>query len=259
MNSAPFNLRQSRKSEQQSRIKFYFIGAGALLLIIGLIYVILFSPVFKIRAFNISGGEHHTDKEIMDIISPLVLNTRVKIFLGQNNLLSWNIPRPDISKTALSEAVIDREWIRQSISISVRERERLAIWCDKNNDCNWIDGHGMAIEKAPQTEGSLIIAVYDISADRIIRGEPVLEDRFISNLISVIRGIAHMELPVKKITYDNGLQEIRVENYSGPDLFFSIRFDPAQNIASLLSLQEKTNTSRIGYIDLRVENRLYYK
>lgn len=244
---------------QRARIRFYFIAGGVILLIIGLMYVLLFSPVFKVRAFNVSGKEHHSDREIMEIISPLVLNTKLKIFLGPNNLLAWNISRPDISKTALAEAAVERDWIRQAINIKVRERERLAIWCDKNNDCDWIDGSGMAIEKAPQTEGSLIIAIYDSSASRIMLGERVLGNRFIGNLISIIKGIATMKLPVKKITYDARLQEIRVENYSGPALFFSTRFDPVQNIASLLSLQEKIDTGRIGYVDLRVENRLYYK
>lgn len=241
------------------RIKFYFIGGGAALLIVAFIYILLFSPVFKIRAFNVSGKEFHTDEEIILMVNPLVLNTKFKIFLGPGNLMAWNISRPDISKTALAEAVIDRDWIRQSVNIKVRERERLAIWCDAISECDWIDDGGMATEKAPQTEGSLIIAIYDNSATRIIRGARVLEDRFIGNLISIIKAIAAMKLPIEKITYDARLQEIQVKNYSGPDLFFSIRFDPAQNIASLRTLKEKVDLNKIAYIDLRVENRLYYK
>lgn len=254
-----FNLRQNQKTGQRARIKFYFIGGGAALLLIGLIYVLLYSPVFKIRSFVISGMEYHSDQDILKIIEPLVFNTRLKNFLGSRNLMAWNISNPDISRTALAGAIIERDWLRQAVNIKVKERERLAIWCDTSNDCDWIDNSGMATEKAPQTEGSLIITIYDNAADRIIQGSRVLEGRFIGNLISAINGIAAMKLPIKKITYDGRLQEIHVENYSGPDLFFSVRFDPTQNIASLHTLREKTDLNKIGYIDLRVENRLYYK
>lgn len=253
------NFRQNRKAEQRLRIKFYFIGGSIALLIIGLIYVLLYSPVFKVRKFIVTGREYHSDEEILGIVEPLVVNTKFKKILGRQNLMAWNISRPDISKTALAEAIISRDWIRQSVKIRVRERGRLAIWCDMNNDCDWIDENGMAIEKAPQTEGSLIITIHDDSAKQIIQGANILEDRFIANLVSIIKNVAAMKLPIKRATYSPKLQEIRIENYGGPDLFFSIRFDPTQNISSLHTLQEKMDTGKINYIDLRVENRLYYK
>lgn len=254
-----YNPRQNRKADQRLRIKFYFIGGAIAMLIIGLIYVLIYSTVFQIRKFIVTGKEYYSDEEIVGIVEPLVLNTQFKKILGRQNLTAWNVSRPDISKTALAQATIERNWIKQSILINVRERERLAIWCDLNNNCYWIDDGGMTMEKAPQTEGSLIITIYDNAENRIMQGMNVLGERFIANFASIIKGIATMKLPIEKITYDSRLQEIHVNNYSGPNLFFSIRFDPGQNISSLRTLQEKMNIEKIGYIDLRVENRLYYK
>lgn len=254
-----FNHRKNERSAQRMRIRFYLIGCGAMLAVIGMIYVILYSPVFRIRSFVISGKERYSDREIIGIVEPLVLNTQFKNFLGPDNIIAWNISNPDISKTGLSQAGIERDWLRQTVKIRVEERNRLAIWCDANNDCDWIDDGGMAFEPAPQTEGSLIVAVHDDAASRITQGSRVLEDRFMDNLLAIIRGISAMKLPFRRISYDERLQEIHVENFIGPEILFNIRFNPDQNISSMIALEGKTDISRIKYIDLRVENRLYYK
>ncbi len=253
------NNRQNQESKKRTRIGFYFMGGGIGLLIIGLAYLFLYSPVFQIKKFIISGEEYHSDREIMGILEPLVLTTRFKNFIGSDNLFAWDIARPDVSKTALADAVIERDWLRQTVSMTVRERGRLAIWCDQAGACDWIDDTGMAFEEAPQTEGSLILTVYDAGTDSVIQGKRVLEDRFIANAVAIIKSLKEMRLPIKKITYDPGLQEIHAETYRGPSLFFSVRFDPAQNISSLHALAEKIDISKISHIDLRVENRIYYR
>lgn len=253
------NQHHNSKQQRKFRIKIYFGSALAFLAFIGLFWIIAYSPVFRIRAFNIEGKEHLQDSEIIKILEPLVFTNKIKNFLGINNLLSWNIAGPDISKTALISANISRNWLSQTVSIIVKERGRLAIWCDKNNSCSWIDDRGMAFENAPQTEGSLIATVYDAQKEQILNGMPVAEPRFMENIIKILLGVKDLNPAVKKITYDRHLEEIIVDAYSGPDLFFSVRFDPAMNISSLKSLEEKNSLNKAAYIDLRVENKIYYK
>lgn len=254
-----FNKYQTKRKNRKVRIKIYLISAGLLLLLIGIFYVIQLSPVFRVRNFKISGREHLSDSEVLEILEPLVISSQIKTFLGKDNMLSWNMNSPDTSKTALLEASISRDWIRQSVDISIKERDRIAIWCDSAGDCSWIDDDGMFFEKAPQVEGSLILTIFDANAGYIRQGEKISEDRFIGNIIKIINGLKDLRLAVKKINFDSRLEEIRVQSYSGPDIYLSIRFDPDANINSLRSLIEKNGSKNYRYIDLRVENRIYYK
>mgnify|MGYP001605034883 FL=1 len=241
------------------RIRAYLIFSGIFLFFTGIFYIVHFSPVFKIRNFNILGKEHLTKDRIVGILEPLTLTSRMKIFLGRNNILSWNVRIPDTSKTALLEANVRRDWIRQSVDISVKERVRVAIWCGSSGNCGWIDDRGMIFDHAPQAEGSLILTIFGTEPGNMIVCSKISEDRFIGNIVKIIENLGNIGLAIKKINFDPKLQEIRVQNYSGPDILFSIRFDPEANISSLKSLIGKGRAENYKYIDLRVENRIYYK
>ena len=250
---------QFYRQQRSFRIKIY-VGASILLLVLMLIlYILVYSPIFQVRDFNISGNDRLPKNEVVKILEPLVLRDKIKNFLGIKNLLAWNTDNPDVSKTALALANIKRDWIRQSVNIDIKERERLAIWCDKNNNCYWIDREGTAFEEAPQTEGQLILTVRDQTTETVIKGTKVIEDRFVKNLVRILNGILEFKMSVKRIAFDKKLQELRLETYPGPDFLFSVRFDPILNLASLKSLQEKIELKGIKYFDLRVENRIYYK
>lgn len=259
MMRAYLEQQQAHKQKRNFRLKLY-LGFLILLAIFGLIFYILFySPVFQIKQFNIAGKERLSDEKILNILRPLVLKTRLENFLGFNNLLAWNNGQLDVSKTALTKAVIEKDWIRQAIDIQIKERLRFAVWCGKAGQCYWIDKEGTAFEEAPFTEGSLILTVQEKEKEALIKGEPVAEERFAANIIEVIEGISALNIPIEKIEFDRELQEIRVQTYRGPDILFSIRFDPKFNLDSLHALRQKIGFERIEYIDLRAENRIFYK
>lgn len=248
---------QLYKQRRAFRIKFY-LGIFVLLLFsLFIFYVIVYSPIFTARDFKIVGAERLSDGVILQTLEPFFLSNRIKIFLGMKNLLAWGEKDDlDLTKTAILDVNIRRDWIRQSVTINVKERGRLAIWCGLNS-CYWIDEEGTAFEEAPHTEGSLILTIN--SDTDIVFGRQVIEERFVKNLISILKEILAAKIPVEKMNYNKRLQEISVETYSGPDLFLSVRFDPTLNLSSFRSLKEKSDLSRVKYVDLRVENRIFYK
>lgn len=250
--------RQLRKHRRAFRIKLYFGFFLFALACFAGFYVVVYSPVFRIRNFEIIGAERFSKEGVLNILQPRILNNKLRNFLGQENLFAWGGGDADVSNTALLKANVNRDWLRQSVVITVKERVQFAIWCGKAGMCYWIDYSGVPFEEAPRTEGSLILIVYD-SQEAAVLGREVVENRFIPNLVAVLEGVAELRLPVKEIVFDRKLQEVRVETYSGPDIIFSIRFAPALNLVSLQSLREKVGLKGIKYIDLRVENKLFYK
>ena len=164
-----------------------------------------------------------------------------------------------LTGTALAGATIEKDWLNRSINITVQERERLGIWCIDGENCYWLDGDGVVFEEAPATEGSLILKVYDSQTADLRLGFPVIEDRFINNLTGILKNLGKLDAAIRKISLDRKLQELKVETYEGADILFSIRFDPAPNIESFQKLFETLDLRKIDYVDLRIDNRIYYK
>ena len=259
MTQAYLDQHQTYRKRRNFRIKIYFGGLILILFLISILYILVYSPIFQIREFKIAGAQRLNNEEVLKILTPAILNTKTAYFLGIKNLFIWNEKKPDVSRSALLEANIKREWLGQAVIIGIKERERLAIWCRTNSPCYWIDKNGMAFEEAPETEGSLILIVRDNSPEILNQGGVVAESRFVENLSAILNGILELKIPAKKIIFDKRLQEVRVESYFGPDYFFSIRFNPKLNLESLESLEEKNDLKRVSYFDLRVENRIFYK
>lgn len=241
------------------RVKIYcgFFVSG--LLFIAVFYAVVDSPIFQVKEFKIINNGQLTGEAVMANLQPFVLNNRLKIFLGVKNLLVWNKKIFNVSNATIAEVRIERHWFKRSVDISVKEKERFVIWCGAAGNCYWIDRKAVPFEAAPQTEGSLILTVQDASQTETVLGKKVINDRFAANLVAVLDSVTKLKLPIKTATYDGKLQELRIEAYRGPSLLFSPRFDPFSNLAALRSLEEKVGLQGIEYIDLRTENRLYYK
>ena len=103
------------------------------------------------------------------------------------------------------------------------------------------------------------MTIQDNGEATVVLGKKVVEGRFSENLIKVLLGILDLRPPIKTIIFDRRLQEVQVSAYEGPDFLFSIRFNPELNLASLKSLKEKNGLKGIQYVDLRVENKIFYK
>jgi len=249
--------RQFLKQKKGIPYKFYLILLLSGLLGVFTFYAIAYSSIFHIRDFSVVGSERFSNEAVISELQPLVLNTKIKNFLGINNLLVWD-SGPDVAGTVFLEASIERQWLRQSVIIRIKERNQFAVWCRTGN-CYWIDENATAFEDAPQTEGPLILTIYDDGKEGIVIGQKIVEERSAENMMNILNGILDMGITVRNISYNEKLQEITAEMISGPDIYFSIRFDPSLNLTALQTLKEKVGFKGIKYIDLRVENRIYYK
>ena len=249
--------KQNINKKSGSRIKFYLIPFFSGLFLIFIVYALIYSPIFQVRKFSVIGASRFSDEAALKIIEPLVVNNRAANLLGPRNLFVWR-NGIDISKTALVKAMIDRSWINQSVIVNVEEKEQFAIWC-QIGACYWIDKEGEAFEEAPQTEGSLVLTIYDDGQGGMILGQSAVDERYAKNLIAILDNILNLAVPIRRIEFNKRLQEIKALIYGGPDLLFSIRFDPELNMAALQSLKDKVGLKGIKYVDLRVENRIYYK
>src|SRR3989338_1569753 len=250
--------RYLQKKKGSNSYRAIFWSVILLIAIFGIIYIIAYSPVFQIKNFTVSGLKNISQDSALEIVRSRLTASRLRNFFGSNNMFFWNADSVNVSKTQLASAVIKQDWLRQTVGLEISERERLAIWCS-DILCYWIDNNGIAFSEAPETEGSLILKISVAGAEAVEIGSSVIEERFIKNLVAIIRGISELRLPIQIASYDGKLGEIRVNLYNGPDIYFSTRFGPALSIDSLSVLMEQKDFYIMNYVDLRVENRIFYK
>ncbi|MEK7496099.1 MAG: hypothetical protein AAB616_01365, partial [Patescibacteria group bacterium] len=101
--------------------------------------------------------------------------------------------------------------------------------------------------------------VDDFSGRFLNLGEPALEEKFLSNLIKIFEILEKSGLKIKSLKLENlEFQEVVTDSPLMPKIHFSLRINPEFALAVLESLK-KIGFEKIEYIDLRVENRAYYK
>lgn len=278
---------------KRKKRRFYFFLA----LVFGLLYalalgaswLILRSSLFHIQKITITGNEAVATDDILSLLQSRVLRSEpVKALLGFNNILIW----PDelgagdlIFIPSLKSVKIEKSYRERSIAVTVGERKPYGIWCLHPNsappasglrqsesahpneiylatgaECWWFDDEGVIFKRAISAQGSLIVTVNDNSQTGLGLNSKILPNDFISRASSVFRVLQASNLNIKGIRLrDLALQELEVETYDGPKLYFSLRF-PADNAQAVIeNFAQKSGFGRLQYLDFRVENRVYYK
>ncbi|MBN2197690.1 hypothetical protein JW698_00610 [Candidatus Wolfebacteria bacterium] len=257
------------------------------ILIIGIIYLIIYSPFFQIKNINIEWIKEKKESKqlnneffIQDLKNNFIKQAKFIKFLGANNILIWKEKVPEnIFKIypQITELIIEKNYFKREIKLIIQERQKTGIWCFKTQikidettnvsmqinanefltSCWWFDKKGIIFEQAPLIEGSLINKINDFSGRNIQVGESVLEKELFLNLLKIFEMLEKINLNIKSFRMERiELQEIITE--SSPEIYFSLRIDPLFALPVFESIKN-IGLKKIEYIDLRMENRVYYK
>ncbi len=217
--------------------------------------------------------------------------SKLTAFLGTHNILVWDsdtLPETKIFKAKYSDLKgieVKKSLVQRSLDIEYERRSRKGVWClqqartnadftqtnadnssssprESASECWWFDENGIVFARAPTIEGNLLFRVDDYTGRTLAPGDAVLEERFITNLFRIFAFLNQSDFQVRSLRLDDlALQEISTNalNSSTPKIYFSLRFDPEPDLKPLQDLAVSSTFNNIQYIDLRVENRIYYK
>ena len=140
-------------------------------------------------------------------------------------------------------------------------REEFGVYCvgpEQATDCYLFDDQGVILGKAKTFVGEVLIKIDDVSDYK-----PQLKQSFLpaadwQNSWLILDFLKSGQIKPEVITLKRSSQELAVRS-DGPRLFFSYRFDPTDHLAALRLLRQKPNWFNLSYIDLRTENRVFYK
>lgn len=135
------------------------------------------------------------------------------------------------------------------------DEEIFGAWCMATN-CYWFNDEGFVFEVAPRPEGRLIMVIDEIVSDKTVEvGDQIVASEHWVNLKAVADSWLFKDFLIKDFFVDNKKQETILITEKGLKFYFSLRFSPTNNLAAV----KKISLQNLDYIDLRVENRVYYK
>ena len=263
---------QRRKNHSNKKFRIiFFIASGLFLLsLIGIFKII---SVWKVDNIEITGNQRVSSEKIKNDLS-LYLETTLREsnfilkFLGTDNLFIWvSADWNEFLKNNASLASLESRFnlLEKSVSFEIKESSPWAIWCAEDN-CFWFDEFGKIIEVAPDTYGKLLLKVEDNSKRDLSIGDLILKNKiFALNLVKILSLLKDSKLPINKIILNRmELAELSVFLENGPRIDFSLRFGFSLDKNEFISMIQKINQpggggQNLEYIDLRVENRIYYK
>ena len=247
------------KDLKRRRLRLFLTVAiiGALL-VLGW-YTIFVSQVFKVK-LEFSGLSRLSEEQIKQSLVAAVFDGTLAGLLGQDNYLAWP-SKIKLKEPLIAELIVEKNLLEKKIVFHFKEREPFGIWCSSQLEtaCFWFSKDGVLFAPAPITEGSLILRVDSDGGEAAVLGNRVIGDDFYRRVKEIFDFFSESKKPVRRYAIDNQLQEFRARLADGPDVRFSLRFDPTGSLEPLTNLLEKPKYQQASYIDLTVENRVYAK
>jgi hypothetical protein len=284
-----FDEKQRKKRRRILKLKIYGGIAAFFVLLIGAGYLIVYSPLFRITRIYADFTQNNAENKeelFQNLKDFFAKQSKTAEFLGPENILIWKQEKIGEflkSRPEIAEITIKKDYFKRQIEIKVKERERFGIWCQQmRNDaeqtqknakekfphssasvqhnsafCGWFDKNGILFAETLNVEGQLINKVADFSNRQLKLGDKALDDKFFQNLIKIFEFLEKSGLRIKSLKLENlELQEVKTE--SSPIIYFSLRFAPDSAFDALKTLKNK-GLKNIEYIDLRIENRVFYR
>jgi len=252
---------EKKRNDLWKTLKFFLIGLILEGFFILILYLIIYSPVFKINEVQIINNENTSFEDVLNFIKINIFSdSYFKKILGFQNILIWpNFLENNYNTFAqIKNISIEKDYFKKNILIKVQERKSIGLWCVyQESKCFEFDEEGYLFNKTFFSEGSATLKIFDFTSRKLSIGNFALEKRLFDNLNLILKVLEKNNLNVEKIDLKNlETEEIIVKLFDGPYIYFSLNFSPP-DLEPIIN--KINNFNNLKYIDLRVENRVYYK
>ena len=251
---------------------FWFL---ALILLIFIIWLIFFSPFFRIKEMSIIGNKSTSSEKIKNEVNQII-KKRAFFILPKDNIIFIN---PTEIEKVLSQENPSFQEIKAKkkfpdiLKIEISERRSAIIWCRQEN-CFFTDKNGIAYAEVFFAEllsfggkenMEKMLVVQEEKDEKIRTSQKVADQNFIGFILEISKNLEQIEsLEIISLrTPESASSEIWITTIEGWQVIFNTS-EPAKKQAGDLAkfLNEKINEEErknLEYIDLRIPGKIYYK
>ena len=251
-----------KKERRRHRFKKFFYSL-IVVAVLGVLYVLFFSPFFKITNVEINGLEKVHRENLESIIDDYQSSSRRLFIFSKNNF--WFSDKLELidrieERYAFEELSVKKRFPNKLI-INLKEKASAINWM-VGNMCYHLDLSGMAIEYCENGQG--LISIRDQVAEAVEIGEVVVEAEVLEYIVeldtqarSILKDIYH------PLFYEKNMDTLIVKMETGPEIRFNCAIGAGEQVSRLdLLIKDssvKDSYDGLSYIDLRFGEKVYYK
>ncbi|MCX6763100.1 MAG: FtsQ-type POTRA domain-containing protein [Candidatus Moranbacteria bacterium] len=260
--------KEKKRETKFSRVLFWLL----LLVFLGICgYILLFSSYLDVDAISVEGNQGISNREIEDRVMKSIEGKYFNFFPKKNFFFvnEKNINAALKSNFDQLEVASIEKKFPGKIFVQVTERKPELVWCS-GGVCYFIDKSGLAYGGAVGTDeelrGRSFLTVVDDSAVPVDLGKTKIDPDyigFIEAANAMLRDDLKLDPAESFHTSGMASREISVKNGEGWTVKLSSEFsvEDAKKIIQTLFEKELNGEVRknLDYLDLRIENKIYYK
>ena len=151
------------------------------------------------------------------------------------------------------------------ISVTTQERKPAGIWCLSGKErCFYFDKNGVAFSATQFSSGFLVLNVLDYRPRELKLGSVVAESNWLINISRTRDLLAGADINISEfVILPNSFDEFYAKTAEGWRILFSNQTNvESQTNALAIFLKEKISPAQrasLQYVDLRIQDRIYYK
>lgn len=213
-------------------------------------------------------GNHFIEKEeISNKINELMVGN---YFLGYSRSNFLFFPRGEIKEKIKKEYSVLKDLKLKlsginTLKIELEEYQPQAFWCQKteNRECYLVNSEGVLFLKEPLINDYQFIELYGFIIDSYPIGKQYISADFFQSLLKFTELLSRLEIETKKIETEDNYNFTLITAVS-TKIFFDVEdniLDIYDNLQTIIDQDaiNKVQFANIDYIDLRFDNRVFYK
>lgn len=244
------------KSSNKKIKRFYKILAVLILIIFFVVlYFFIYADLWKIKKIEILEAKH-TDINLLKSDIDNILNQKIFFIIPNNHILlisSNKIEKyildnyPSVEKVDINKNT-DRE-----IIITIKDRKALGVWCDQN--CFFFDDEGILFKESFRFTGAVFTKWTKIASttSNFYEKAPCLDICINQDFIKFLTNNK-----VSKIVIDEN-EDLKMYTEYGFYIKSLNNASTTMRNINIFSNQYKENLNNLEYLDVRFEDKIYYK
>ena len=275
-----FRPKSRVKEQRRILLKRRLIVAGiSVVVLFGGLAGLSYAPFWKLNTVSVSGNTVTESRDIENAVLAHLYGSYGYIFARANAViyphdailasLERQFPR-------LETIDVSRNGFHQ-IVVKVTERKGEYLWCagtpallSNETPCLFVDGHGYIFSSAPYFSGTVYFRFFGFG-ENFVPGQALLDETIFTRLLGFRDFVAGLSYPSYALESlgdnDYALYLLNEHGTSTPKILFTARrgLDKgASDLESALSDETfakkmKAEFQNLEYLDVRYENKVYYK
>jgi len=264
--------KKNRLKQNNSRVFGKILSFFMLLVFAGVtLYLLFFSPFLLVSKINVSGTEDLDPNLVRDEISLAIAGKYLDAIPADNIMLinQGRLKSAIENKFKRIEDVQIKKVFPETLNISITERKSMLVLCSAGA-CFIIDNNGLPYAPADFSSNELqeneLLVLNDDGNKEIKLTEPALDAGYMQYLLDIkdkLKNDVGLDIDKNYHTPQLVSGDIRVTTAEGWTIYFDNNL-PLQKEIDMLKLVlsgkiDKDQQDNLEYVDLRTDNKVYYK